>query len=314
MVDEGQNKVRFLRVECGGFLGLGATHVMIPVDAIMSITSDAVTIDRGGAHLQGAPRYDPAIIDAYDDSYWGGVYGFYGYGPYWGIGYADPAFPYLRHKPDAQIAQDVQDELAWDPMVNVLDLSVTATDGNVTLTGTTPTYAAKWAATNAAYRIAMVRAVTNTMVVNTAILGAQSDAAITTHIQEILGLDGAVPSDRVAVLVKDGVVTLTGSLDHFFQRQASEGAARMISGVVDIINEITVAPSVPAPRDSKERIAQAFHRSAEFTDEHLTVALIGSEVTLGGTVRSWSEYQRAAQVAWRAPGVTAVTNNIRVTS
>src|ERR1035437_6218684 len=51
MVDDAQNKVRFLRVECGGFLGLGATHVMIPVDAIVSIAADAVTIDRGGEHL-----------------------------------------------------------------------------------------------------------------------------------------------------------------------------------------------------------------------------------------------------------------------
>src|ERR1019366_6427776 len=58
MVDDAENKVRFLRVECGGFLGLGATHVMIPVDAITSVAADAVTIDRGGEHLHGAPRYD----------------------------------------------------------------------------------------------------------------------------------------------------------------------------------------------------------------------------------------------------------------
>ena len=32
MVDDDQNKVRFLRVKSGGFLGLGAHHVMIPVD------------------------------------------------------------------------------------------------------------------------------------------------------------------------------------------------------------------------------------------------------------------------------------------
>ncbi len=30
MVDDAQNTVRFPRVECGGFLELGATHVMIP--------------------------------------------------------------------------------------------------------------------------------------------------------------------------------------------------------------------------------------------------------------------------------------------
>jgi sporulation protein YlmC with PRC-barrel domain len=94
MVDDAEKKVRFLRVECGGFLGLGATHVMIPVDAITSITSDTVTIDRGGEHLHGAPRYDPALVNEPDEHYWGGVYGYYGFAPFWGMGYNYPSYPY----------------------------------------------------------------------------------------------------------------------------------------------------------------------------------------------------------------------------
>jgi len=94
MVDDARNKVRFLRVECGGFLGLGGTHVMIPVDAIAGITRDAVTIDREGEHLRGAPRYDPALVNNQDEGYWGGVYGHYGHQPYWGTGYTYPRYPY----------------------------------------------------------------------------------------------------------------------------------------------------------------------------------------------------------------------------
>ena len=94
MVDDAQNKVRFLRVEAGGFLGIGATHLMIPVDAITAITADAVTIDRGGEQLRGAPRYDPALINEPDEQYWGGLYSYYGYGPYWGMGYRYPGYPY----------------------------------------------------------------------------------------------------------------------------------------------------------------------------------------------------------------------------
>jgi len=93
MIDNAQNRVRFLRVECGGFLGLGATQLMIPVDAITSITADAVTIDRAGEHLRGAPRYDPALVNDYDEQYWGQVYGYYGYTPSWGPGDRSPWFP-----------------------------------------------------------------------------------------------------------------------------------------------------------------------------------------------------------------------------
>ena len=83
MIDDAQNKVRFLCVECGGFLGLGATHVLIPVEAITSITGDAVSIDRGGEHLHGAPRYDPALVKEMDERYWSHAYGYYGLAPYW---------------------------------------------------------------------------------------------------------------------------------------------------------------------------------------------------------------------------------------
>ena len=94
MVDDAQNKVRFLRVEAGGFLGIGATHLMIPVDAITGVTADAVTIDRAGEQLRGAPGYDPTLINEPDEHYWGNVYGYYGYAPYWGMGYMYPRYPY----------------------------------------------------------------------------------------------------------------------------------------------------------------------------------------------------------------------------
>jgi len=85
-VDDGQHKVRFLRVKSGGFLRLGGTHVMIPVDLITRITTDAVSIDRGREHLRDAPRYDPALVDDRDENYWGSVDGYYGVAPYWGMG------------------------------------------------------------------------------------------------------------------------------------------------------------------------------------------------------------------------------------
>lgn len=94
MVDDDHSKVRFLRVKHGGFKHLGGTHLLIPVDAITSITHDAVTIDRDGDHLKGAPIYDPALMSTYNDGYWGGLYNYYGYAPYWGVGYTYPRYPY----------------------------------------------------------------------------------------------------------------------------------------------------------------------------------------------------------------------------
>ena len=94
LIDDRANKVRFLRVGAGGFLGIGEQHFLIPVDAVTRIDPDHVHIDRERTGLRGVPGYDPDL--AYDYDYYGDVYGWWGYGPYWAPGYRYPAYPYYR--------------------------------------------------------------------------------------------------------------------------------------------------------------------------------------------------------------------------
>ena len=90
-IDEQDHKVRLLEVSSGGFLGLGATKFLIPVDAIRRVTNDAVYISQSRECVAGAPRYDPQLID---ERYVSAVYGHYGYPPYWGPDYRYPPYPY----------------------------------------------------------------------------------------------------------------------------------------------------------------------------------------------------------------------------
>jgi sporulation protein YlmC with PRC-barrel domain len=94
LIDDQERKVRFLRVEHGGFLGLGETKSFIPVDAITRITADEVFIDHSREHVVGAPRYDPDLVD--DLRYYGSLYDHYGYSPFWGMGYTYPGIPITR--------------------------------------------------------------------------------------------------------------------------------------------------------------------------------------------------------------------------
>jgi sporulation protein YlmC with PRC-barrel domain len=90
-IDEQEHKVRFLEVTSGGFLGLGATKFLIPVEAIKRITADTVYISHSRERVAGAPNYDPALVDR---RYVSDVYGHYGYPPYWGPDYRYPPYPY----------------------------------------------------------------------------------------------------------------------------------------------------------------------------------------------------------------------------
>lgn len=93
LVDDQENKVRFLRVTSGGFLGLGQDEALIPVEAITRIEEDVVHVNQTLERISGAPTYNPPMRD---DRYYESVYGYYGFGPYWAAGYMYPAFPYYR--------------------------------------------------------------------------------------------------------------------------------------------------------------------------------------------------------------------------
>jgi sporulation protein YlmC with PRC-barrel domain len=93
LIDDRESKVRFLQVGSGGFLGLGEQKVLIPVSRL--VDPDHVHVDQTRDRVAEAPRYDPDLT--YETDYWDGLYGYYGYTPYWAPTYAYPAYPYYRY-------------------------------------------------------------------------------------------------------------------------------------------------------------------------------------------------------------------------
>jgi sporulation protein YlmC with PRC-barrel domain len=94
LVDQSENRVRFLEVASGGFLGIGQETSLIPVDAITAVTDDEVRIDQTRDHVAGAPAYDPELVTEQDD--YGTFLTYYGYGSWWGPSYRYPDYPYYR--------------------------------------------------------------------------------------------------------------------------------------------------------------------------------------------------------------------------
>lgn len=93
-LDDRDMKVRFLQVSHGGILGIGAEHFLVPVDAVTGIDQDQVSINRDTNVLKDAPGYDPKLAE--DPNYYNGIYGWWGFGPYWQTGYSYPPYPYYR--------------------------------------------------------------------------------------------------------------------------------------------------------------------------------------------------------------------------
>lgn len=130
-----------------------------------------------------------------------------------------------------------------------------------------------------------------------------------------LAWDTRVSPREVGVLVKDGIVTLVGTVDSWAKARAAEQAAHRVKGVLDVANDLVVKLPDEAQRTDSE-IAQAVRQALEWNasvpSANVQSTVSQGEVTLEGTVSLWSE--RADAEAAVAPlfGVRRVLNHIVV--
>ena len=214
-------------------------------------------------------------------------------------------------KTDSEIERDVKAELGWNPDLKSTDIAISVKDGVVTLAGFVPRYIDKYEAEKAAKRVAGVLAVANDIEIRLPAVDERSDPEIAREVVTALKNQLPFSHERIKAVVRNGWVTLEGDVEWQYQRLTAERAVRPLKGVKGIINDIKTKPRVE-PSDIKQKIQEAFRRSAEVDANQITVETSGGEVILKGKVRSWLERDEAERVAWRAPGVTKVDDRIVV--
>jgi len=214
--------------------------------------------------------------------------------------------------PDETIAAAVRHELDWDPKVNANSLGITATDGSVMLTGSVSSNAEKLAAIKAAERVYGVRTVAAEMTVELPIASVVPDADIAKSISWQLQSNTAVP-DTVKADVDSGFVTLRGTVEWSYQRDAAERPVNFVRGISGVTNLITIEPQAQPTHDLGDRIHQAISRMADLDARSIEVEVNDGTVHLHGSVHSLGERRIAEHAAAAAPGVRNVDNELVVT-
>lgn len=142
-----------------------------------------------------------------------------------------------------------------------------------------------------------------------------TDEQIQREVLAELKWDSRLQPNEIGVAVKDGVVTLTGTVDSFVKKWAAENAAQRVRGVQAVANDIEVRLTGDDRRSDSD-IAAAAARALEWDslvpDGAVKVTVSDGWVTLRGTVE-WEYQRRAAERAVRSlPGVVGVSNLITV--
>jgi osmotically-inducible protein OsmY len=144
-----------------------------------------------------------------------------------------------------------------------------------------------------------------------------TDNSIKTHILAELVWDPMVEAAEIGVTVRDGLVTLSGHVDSFWQKRAAEQASARIKGVRAIADEIEVRLPPHIDRSDAEIAAAAVNRldwDGAVPKDAVHVVVQGGHVTLKGEVAQQFQRRAAAWAVQPLWGVLSVANQITVTA
>jgi osmotically-inducible protein OsmY len=143
----------------------------------------------------------------------------------------------------------------------------------------------------------------------------KTDAELQKDVMNELRWEPLIKAAEIGVGVKNGVVTLSGNVDHYYKKSAAERAAARVFGVKAVAEEIQV--KVPGSlKRSDEEIAGAASNAlgwnASVPHERVKVQVQDGRVTLSGQVDAWYQKNLAENAVRYLMGVAWVDNLITI--
>lgn len=212
---------------------------------------------------------------------------------------------------DKDLRDDVMDALDFEPSIDANDIGVAVERGIVTLSGHVTTYSQRIAAERVATHVKGVRGIAEQIEVRPIGTHQTADDEIARRAADLLMWSTSVPKDSVKVKVDDGFITLLGTVEWNYQRNAAQSAISGMAGVKSVFNKIEIRQKA-TPADIRQRIESALKRDAELDAAAIQVQVANGVVTLDGRIDSWGDRLIAERAAWAAPGVTRVNDHLHI--
>lgn len=213
---------------------------------------------------------------------------------------------------DSEIQRAIDAELRARQGDETSNVSATLHCGVVRLSGFTSSYCEKYAVEGVIRAIPGVADVLNEIETHTVPSAHPSDAELRCEV--LRALQTEVPSifDRLTINVRDGAVTLEGSVGCCFLRERAESAVRRLGSLVTVHNAITLEPAALMGEVQRrvDALCHVLPGSSNARNTEVRASATDAEITLTGSVECTEARVLAEQAAWSVPGVLKVRNQI----
>ncbi len=145
----------------------------------------------------------------------------------------------------------------------------------------------------------------------------KTNSELQKDVQDAIKWEPLLHAAEIGVIVKDGVVTLTGTVDNYTKKLQAEKAAKSVAGVRAIIEDIEVKfanSGTISDADIAEEVLDSLRLNLIVPDRKIQAKVDNGWVTLEGEV-SWNYQRKAAMRAVNdIAGIKGVFNHIKIKS
>jgi len=145
----------------------------------------------------------------------------------------------------------------------------------------------------------------------------KTDSKIKQDVQAELAWEPSIDETQIGVTVKDGIVTLSGTVDNYAKKMAAEKAAKSVKGVKAVAEDIVVQYGISDKKTDAEiakAAVDALRWHTSIPQDKVMIKVEDGWIYLSGEVQ-WEYQKNGAKTAVKnLLGIRGVVNSIKIKS
>jgi osmotically-inducible protein OsmY len=141
----------------------------------------------------------------------------------------------------------------------------------------------------------------------------KNDTELRQQVLREMKWDTRVSWGHINVKVTDGIVTLTGVVSNYAEKDAAERAAHRVAGVLDVANDLEVkVTNIRTDTEIARAVRSALEWDVLVPDDKIRSTVSNGWVTLEGEVNTLREKEDAERAVRHLMGVAGIIDRIEV--